>query len=76
MTFLNRVTQVILFIVIFKSSLLVTFYVKSAKELYFINWKIVTCLNKSPGCNIACGIRELHATLIMFSNTAGELKFE
>ncbi len=38
-TFPNSVTQVILFIDILNSSLLVTLSVKSVKELYFINWK-------------------------------------
>jgi hypothetical protein len=34
-------------------------------------------LNLSPGCNIACGIRELHAMQIMFGNIPlGELKLE
>ncbi len=66
----NNVTQVILFIVILHSSLFVTLFVKSAKLLCFIDWK--SYLFKSePRLKIACGIRELHAMLILFRNTAG-----
>ncbi len=69
-TFPNNVTQVIMLIVILNSSLLVTLFVKSAKELCFIDWK--SYLFKSePRLQIACGIWELHATPILFSNTAG-----
>ena len=65
-TFLNNVTQVILIIVILGRSLLVTLFVKSAKELCFIDWK--SYLFKSePRLQIACGIRELHATPIMLA---------
>jgi hypothetical protein len=71
-TFPNNVTQVILFIVILNSSLLVSLFVKSAKELCFIDLK--SYLFKSgPWLQIACGIRELHAMPILFSNTAGRL---
>ena len=66
----NKVTQVILFIVILNSSLLVTLSWNQPNELCFINWK--SYLFKSePRLQIACGIRKLHATPIMFSNTAG-----
>ena len=65
----NKVTQMILFIVILNSSLLVTLSVKSAKGIMF--HKFEKLLFKSePRLQIACGIRELHATPIMFSNTA------
>ncbi len=69
-TFPNNVTQVILIIVILSRSLLVVLFVKSAKELCFIDWK--SYLFKSePRLKIACGIRELHGTPILFRNTAG-----
>jgi hypothetical protein len=62
-TFPNNVTQVILIIVILSRSLLVTLFVKSAK---IIDWK--SYLFKSePRLQIACGIRELHATPIMLA---------
>jgi len=65
-TFPNNVTQVILIIVILGRSLLVTLFVKSAKELCFIDWK--SYLFKSePRLQIACGIRELHTTPIMLA---------
>ncbi len=65
-TFPNNVTQVILIIVILSRSLLVTLFVRSAKELCFIDWK--SYLFKSePRLQIACGIRELHATPIMLA---------
>jgi len=65
-TFPNNVTQVILIIVILGRSLLVTLFVKSAKELCFIDWK--SYLFKSePRLQIASGIRELHATPIMLA---------
>ncbi len=45
---------------------LVTLFVKSAKELCFIDWK--SYLFKSePRLQIACGIHELHATPIMLA---------
>jgi hypothetical protein len=63
-TFPNNVTQVILIIVTLGRSLFVTLFVKSAKELCFIDWE--SYLFKSePRLQIACGIRELHATPIM-----------
>ena len=62
----NKVTQVILFIVILNSSLLVTSSWNQPNELCFINWK--SYLFKSePRLQIACGIRELHATPIMLA---------
>jgi hypothetical protein len=65
-TFPNNVTQVILILVILGRSLLVTLFVKSAKELCFIDWK--SYLFKSePRLQIACGIRELHATPIILA---------
>ncbi len=50
-TFPNNVTQVILIIVILRRSLLVTLFLKSAKELCFWTGK-VTCSNQSPGCKL------------------------
>ncbi len=61
-TFPNNVTQVIPIIVILSRSLLVT----------FIDWK--SYLFKSePRLQIACGIRELHATPIMLAINRWEI---
>ncbi len=65
-TFPNNVTQVILIVVILSRSLLVTSFVKSAKELCFIDWKSYLFKSESR-LQIACGIRELHATPIMLA---------
>jgi hypothetical protein len=54
-TFPNNVRQVILFIVILNSFLLVTLFVKSARELCFIDWKSYLFKSK-PRLQIACGV--------------------
>jgi hypothetical protein len=71
-TFPNNVTQVILIIVILGRSLVVTLFVKSAKELCFMDWKSYL-IKSEPRLQIACGIRELHATPIMLAILLGEL---
>jgi hypothetical protein len=64
---------VILIIVILGRSLLVTLFVKSAKELCFIDWK--SYLFKSePRLQIACGIHEIACNADNFGNIPlGEL---
>jgi hypothetical protein len=69
-TFPNSVTQVIIFIVILDSSLLVTLSLKSAKELCFINWKCYLFKSESR-LKYCLKNGELHATQIVFSNTHG-----